>query len=116
MSRAKRNVPAQRRGGQPAVDRKARPKGVTLDSWAGRVHVEWDPEAPLTPLGQASFFIEFLPWLRHVPAWFPGTVWQKKVQIRRGQADGMLDDPYNLAKDAMVSVLQISTYLMCWSF
>jgi hypothetical protein len=24
------------------------------------VHVEWDPEAPLTPIGQASFFIEFL--------------------------------------------------------
>jgi hypothetical protein len=46
--------------GQPAVDRKARPKGVTVDSWAGRVHVEWDPEAPLTPIGQASFFIEFL--------------------------------------------------------
>ena len=27
---------------------------------AARVRVEWDPEAPLTPLGQASFFIEFL--------------------------------------------------------
>src|SRR5262249_40575946 len=60
MTQTKRNVPAHRRGGQPPVDRKARPKGVTLDSWAGRVRVEWDPEAPLTPLGQASFFIEFL--------------------------------------------------------
>ena len=60
MSRANRNVPAHRRGGQPGVGRKARPKGVTVDSWAGRVHVEWDPEAPLTPIGQASFFIEFL--------------------------------------------------------
>src|SRR5215468_11133514 len=60
MTRSKRNVAAHRRGGQPPVDRKARPKGVTLDSWAGRVRVEWDPEAPLTPLGQASFFIEFL--------------------------------------------------------
>jgi hypothetical protein len=58
MSRAKRNVPAHRRGGQPLVDRQARPQGVTLDSWAGRVHVAWDPEAPLTPIGQASFFIE----------------------------------------------------------
>jgi hypothetical protein len=47
-------------GGQPPVDKKARPRGVTLDSWAGRVRVEWDPAAPLTPLGQASFFIEFL--------------------------------------------------------
>ena len=60
MSRAKRNVPAHRRGGQLAVDRKARPERVTLDSWAGRVHVEWDPEAPLTPIDQALFFIEFL--------------------------------------------------------
>jgi hypothetical protein len=24
------------------------------------VRVEWDPEAPLTPIGQAAFFIEFL--------------------------------------------------------
>src|SRR5215475_4712919 len=60
MTQAKRRVPAHRRGGQSPVERKARPKGVTLDSWAGRVRVEWDPEAPLTPLGQASFFIEFL--------------------------------------------------------
>ena len=34
--------------------------GVTVDSWAGQIKVEWDPQAPLTPLGQASFFIEFL--------------------------------------------------------
>ena len=54
-----------------------------------------------------SFLVEFLPWLQHVPAWFPGTGWQKKLQIWRGQADAMLDDPYNVAKDAMVSVLQI---------
>jgi hypothetical protein len=33
---------------------------VTLDSWAGRVHVEWDSEAPLTPVGRASLFIQFL--------------------------------------------------------
>jgi hypothetical protein len=60
MTQPKRNVPAHRRGGQLPVDSRARPKGVTLDSWAGRIRVEWDPEAPLTPLGQASFFIEFL--------------------------------------------------------
>jgi hypothetical protein len=60
MTWTNRNVPAHRGGGQPPVDRKGRPEGVTLDSWAGRVRVEWDPEAPLTPLGQALFFIEFL--------------------------------------------------------
>ena len=38
----------------------APPGPVAIDSWAGQIKVEWDPNAPLTPLGQASFFIEFL--------------------------------------------------------
>jgi len=33
---------------------------VTLSSFAGKVHVEWDPSAAVTPLGQLPFFIEFL--------------------------------------------------------
>ena len=33
---------------------------VTLDSFKGKVHVEWDPQAVVTPLGQMPFFIEFL--------------------------------------------------------
>ena len=31
-----------------------------VDTFAGRVHVEWDTTAPVTPLGQLPFFIEFL--------------------------------------------------------
>ena len=39
----------------------ARPdQSVTLDTFGGRVHVEWDPAAAVTPLGQLPFFIEFL--------------------------------------------------------
>src|ERR1039458_4829865 len=34
--------------------------GIGLDSFAGPVHVEWDAEAALTPLGQLPFFIDFL--------------------------------------------------------
>ena len=34
--------------------------GVTLDTFGGRIHVEWDPAAAVTPLGQLPFFIEFL--------------------------------------------------------
>jgi len=33
---------------------------VVLDTFGGRVHVEWDPAAAVTPLGQLPFFIEFL--------------------------------------------------------
>src|ERR1700747_1962651 len=30
------------------------------DTYAGRVHVEWDAAATVTPFGQLPFFIEFL--------------------------------------------------------
>jgi hypothetical protein len=30
------------------------------DTFAGRVHVEWDATAPVTPFGQLPFFIDYL--------------------------------------------------------
>src|SRR6201987_4767534 len=46
-------------GEQPVVER--RPVGpVVADAFAGRIHVEWDGSATVTPLGQLPFFIEFL--------------------------------------------------------
>lgn len=33
---------------------------VVADTFAGRVHVEWDNRATVTPLGQLPFFIEYL--------------------------------------------------------
>lgn len=33
---------------------------IALDTFGGRIHVEWDPAAAGTPLGQLPFFIEFL--------------------------------------------------------
>ena len=45
-----------------------------LDTYGGRVHVEWDSQAAVTPLGQLAFFIEFLklgnlfdPWVEECP-------------------------------------------------
>lgn len=32
----------------------------SVDTYGGRLHVEWDPQAAVTPLGQLPFFIEFL--------------------------------------------------------
>jgi hypothetical protein len=48
MGEAKRKVLAHRR------------KTIALDTFGGRIHVEWDPTAAVTPLGQLPFFIEFL--------------------------------------------------------
>ena len=33
---------------------------AVADTYAGRVHVEWDVTAPVTPFGQLPFFIEYL--------------------------------------------------------
>src|ERR1700745_4400048 len=40
------------------------PEGEELSTraatFAGRVHIEWDTAAPVTPFGQLPFFIEYL--------------------------------------------------------
>lgn len=33
---------------------------IPVDTFGGRIHVKWDSQASLTPLGQLAFFIEFL--------------------------------------------------------
>jgi hypothetical protein len=33
---------------------------IGIDTYAGKIHVEWDPQAAVTPLGQLPFFISFL--------------------------------------------------------
>ncbi len=33
---------------------------ISLDTYGGKVHVEWDPQGAVSPLGQLPFFIEFL--------------------------------------------------------
>jgi Transposase DDE domain group 1 len=47
---------------------------LAVDTFGGRVHVEWDPQSSVTPLGQLPFFIEFLklgnlldPWIKECP-------------------------------------------------
>jgi hypothetical protein len=39
---------------------KAKKQSVAVDTFGGRVHIEWDPQAAVTPLGQLPFFIQFL--------------------------------------------------------
>lgn len=38
----------------------AQQQAIPLDTFGGRIHVEWDPAAAVTPLGQLPFFIQFL--------------------------------------------------------
>ncbi len=44
-------------------------EAVIADTFAGRVHVEWDEAAAVTPLGQLPFFVEFLKQTGLFDAW-----------------------------------------------
>jgi len=33
---------------------------LVVETFAGRVHVEWNPQAEVTPMGQLPFFMDFL--------------------------------------------------------
>ncbi|MXY33039.1 MAG: hypothetical protein F4186_00075, partial [Boseongicola sp. SB0676_bin_33] len=53
------------REGHPAGEGPGAVRGVTceavkVDTFGGPVHVEWDPDAAVTPLGHLAFFAEYL--------------------------------------------------------
>ena len=52
-------------GEQPAVEGRS----AIADTFAGRVHVEWDASAPVTPFGQLPFFIDYLKQAGLFDAW-----------------------------------------------
>jgi len=41
-------------------EKKALSIAIEVETYAGKVHVDWDPTAAVTPIGQLAFFIEFL--------------------------------------------------------
>ena len=59
--------------GQTSREEPSEPS-IFVDTYGGRVHVRWDREAAVTPLGQLPFFIDFLktaelfkPWIDESP-------------------------------------------------
>lgn len=55
------------------------PVNFSCDTYSGIVHVEWDTQAPITPIGQLVFFIQFLKscdlfgsWVKDCPLVYKG--------------------------------------------
>lgn len=76
MTKKRDQVPTLPRGEQPVVEA-GRSKTVVADTFAGRIHVEWDDTVRVTQLGQLPFFIEFLKqgglfenWISRCPLYF----------------------------------------------
>ena len=64
--------------------------GVALiaETFDGRIHVEWDPDAAVTPLGQLAFFVDFLktaelfgPWVAQSPLRYTSNNAPKPVDV-----------------------------------
>ena len=61
---------------------------LVADTFAGKIHIEWDPQAQVTPLGQLPFFIQFLkmghlfePWVNDCPLSYASNNAPKKVNV-----------------------------------
>jgi len=70
---------------------------LAVDTGGGRVHVEWDPQAPVTPMGQLVFFWQFLAagglfadWVRECPLKYESPNAPKVVDVLGTIALGVL--------------------------
>ena len=48
------------KGEQEIKPKKQEISALVADTFNGKLHIEWDPQAQVTPLGQLPFFIQFL--------------------------------------------------------
>ena len=75
--------------GRPtAVSKSSTLPSSIVDTYGGKVHIDWNPEASVTPLGQLPFFIQFLklggrfdPWVKECPLHFTSNNAPKKVDV-----------------------------------
>lgn len=63
-------------------------QAIEVETYAGKVHVEWDPTAAVTPIGQLAFFIEFLKlghrfdrWIEDCPLSYKSNNAPKKIDV-----------------------------------
>ncbi len=63
-------------------------EAVEVDTYGGKLHVEWDQDAAVTPIGQLPFFIQFLklggrfhPWVNDCPLHYTSNNAPKKIDV-----------------------------------
>ncbi len=75
-------------GDKVTVFTKRKISALVADTFDGKIHIEWDPQAQVTPLGQLPFFIQFLkmgylfqPWVDQCPLHYASNNAPKKVNV-----------------------------------
>ena len=60
MSKEEQGIQAHPQGEVGIAENQAAETVTSLDTFAGKIHVKWSPEASVSSLGLMPFFIEFL--------------------------------------------------------
>lgn len=75
-------------GEQTSAVNKVLPEAVEVETYAGKLQIEWDPDAAVTPIGQLPFFIQFLklggrfdPWVDDCPLTYQSNNAPKKIDV-----------------------------------
>ena len=75
-------------GGRNEAEKRSLSTAIEVETFAGKVHVEWDPTAAVTPIGQLPFFIEFLklghrfnPWVEDCPLHYVSNNAPQKIDV-----------------------------------
>ena len=56
--------PIHPKGEPKELSKQVAPTTLEVDTFEGKVHVEWEPGASVTPMGQLAFFIQFVTFLQ----------------------------------------------------
>jgi hypothetical protein len=61
---------------------------LIADTFNGKIHIEWDPQAQVTTMGQLAFFIQylkighrFMPWVEECPLRYTSPNAPKKINV-----------------------------------
>lgn len=63
-------------------------EAIEVETFAGKLHIQWDAEAAVTPIGQLPFFIQFLksggrfdPWVDDCPLYYQSNNAPEKIDV-----------------------------------
>ena len=80
--------PIHPKGELKELSKQLSPTSFEVDTFEGKVHVEWEPGASVTPMGQLAFFIQFLktgyrfePWVEDCPLTYTSNNAPEKVDV-----------------------------------
>ena len=80
--------PIHPKGELKELSKQLSPTSLEVDTYEGKVHVEWEPGASVTPMGQLAFFIQFLktgcrfePWVEDCPLTYKSNNAPQKVNV-----------------------------------